>query len=74
MVLEGYSDVNWISNVQDSKTHSGNVFTLGGGVVLWKSSKQTVIAKSIMEFEFIALEKCREEAEGLRHFLEDIPR
>ena len=27
-----------------------------------------------MEFEFIALNKCGEEAEWLRHFLENIPR
>ena len=27
-----------------------------------------------MEYEFIALDKCGEEAEWLRHFLEDIPR
>ena len=40
----------------------------------WKSSKQTVIARSTMEYEFIALDKCGEEAEWLRHFLEDIPR
>ncbi|WJZ94150.1 hypothetical protein VitviT2T_013032 [Vitis vinifera] len=73
-VLEGYSDANWISNVKDSKSHSGYVFTLGGAAVSWKSSKQTVIARSTMESEFIALDKCGEEAEWLRHFLEDIPR
>ena len=73
-VLEGYSDANWISNVKDSKSHSGYVFTLGGAAVSWKSSKQTVIARSIVESEFIALDKCGEEAEWLRHFLEDIPR
>ena len=72
-VLEGYSDANWISNVKDSKSQSGYVFTLGG-VVSWKSSKQTVIARSTMEYEFIALDKCGEEAKWLRHFLEDIPR
>ena len=27
-----------------------------------------------MEYDFIALDKCGEEAELLRHFLEDIPR
>ena len=27
-----------------------------------------------MEYEFIALDKCGEEAKWLRHFLEDIPR
>ena len=39
----------------------------------WKSSKQTCIARSTMESEFIALDKAGEEAEWLRHFLEDIP-
>ena len=50
------------------------MFTLGIAIVSWKSSKQTVIARSTMESEFIALDKCGEEAEWLRHFLEDIPR
>ena len=50
------------------------MFTLGIAMVSWKSSKQTVIARSTMEYEFIALDKCEEEAEWLRHFLEDIPR
>ena len=62
-VLEGYSDAIWISNVKDSKSQSGYVFTLGGAVVSWKSSKQIVITKSTMEYEFIALDKCGEEAE-----------
>ena len=46
---------------------------LGGAAVSWKSSKQTCIARSTMESEFIALDKAGEEAEWLRHFLEDIP-
>ena len=62
-VLEGYRDANWISNVKDSKSHSGYVFILGGGAVSWKSSKLTVIVISTMESNFIALEKCKEEAE-----------
>ena len=73
-VLEAYSDANWISNVKDSKSHSGYVSTLEGGAVSWKSSKQTVISISTMESEFIALDKCGEEVEWLRHFLEGIPR
>jgi hypothetical protein len=73
-VLEGYCDANWISDMKDSKSTSGYVFTLGGAAVSWKSSKQTCIARSTMESEFIALDKATEEAEWLRHFLEDIPR
>ena len=33
-----------------------------------------MIAKSIMEYEFIALEKCGKEAEWLGNFLNDIPK
>ena len=50
------------------------MFTLGGALVSWKSSKQMVIVRYIMESKFIALDKCEEDAEWLRHFLEDIPR
>ncbi|KAL0392270.1 UNVERIFIED_CONTAM: Retrovirus-related Pol polyprotein from transposon TNT 1-94 [Sesamum radiatum] len=68
-VLEGYSDANWISDSKDTKSTSGYVFTIGGGAVSWKSSKQTCIARSTMESEFIALDKAGEEAEWLRIFL-----
>ncbi|KAJ0843621.1 putative RNA-directed DNA polymerase [Helianthus annuus] len=73
-VIEGYTDANWISDNKDSKSTSGYVFTLGGAAIAWKSSKQTVIARSTMESEFIALNKSGEEAEWLRQFVEDIPR
>ena len=72
-VLEGYSDANWISDTKDTKSTSGYVFTHGGAIVSWKSSKQTCIARSTMESEFIALDKAGEEAEWLHHFLEDMP-
>ena len=73
-ILEGYSDANWISNVKDLKSQSGYVFSLGGATISWKSSKQMVNARSTMKYEFIALDKCGEEAKWLRHFLEDTPR
>ena len=63
VVLEGYSDTNWISNVKDLKSHSGYVFTLRGAKISLKSSKQMVITRSTMEFKFIALDKCGEEVE-----------
>ena len=61
-VLEGYFDASWIFNTQDSKTTSKYVFTLRGTAVSWKSSKQTVITRSTIEAEFVALEKCGEES------------
>ena len=62
VVLKGYNDANWISDSDDIKSTSGYVFTLGSGVA-WKSSKQTLIATSIIESEFIALESASKEAE-----------
>ena len=59
--------------MKHTKSTSGYVFTLSGEAVSWKSSKQTCIARSTMEYEFIALDKVGEEAEWLRQFLEDIP-
>ena len=61
VVLEEYIDANWIFNLKDSNSYRSYVFTLGGAVVSWKSSKQAVIAKSMMESKFIALDKCGEE-------------
>ncbi|KAI3692025.1 hypothetical protein L6452_31831 [Arctium lappa] len=48
IVIEGYNDANWISDIKDSRSTSGYVFTLGGAAISWKSSKQTVIARSTM--------------------------
>ncbi|GAA0162139.1 hypothetical protein LIER_18298 [Lithospermum erythrorhizon] len=59
-VLEGYSDANWISDMRDSKSTSGYVFTLGGTTLSWKSSKKIVVARSTMDSKFIALDKCGE--------------
>ncbi|KAK4382543.1 Retrovirus-related Pol polyprotein from transposon TNT 1-94 [Sesamum angolense] len=46
---------------------------LGGGAISWKSAKQTCIARSTMESEFIALELAGQEAEWLRNLIGDIP-
>ena len=47
-VLEGYSDLNWISNIDQIYATSRYVFTLGGGAVSWRSCKQTILTKSTM--------------------------
>ena len=73
MLLEGYNNVNWISYSEEIKSTSGYIFILGGGVVSWKSSKQSLIARSTMESEFIALDLARYEADWLRNFLIEIP-
>ena len=41
--VKGYTDANFQSDRDDSKSQSGYVFTLNGGAVSWKSSKQETI-------------------------------
>jgi hypothetical protein len=72
-VLEGYCDANWISDVDELYATSGYAFLLGGGVVSWKSCKQTVLTKSTMEAELTALDTAGAEAEWLRELIMDLP-
>ena len=72
-VLEGYCDANWIFDADELYATSGYVFSLGGGAVSWKSCKQTILTKSTMEAELIALDTAGSEAEWLRDLLMDLP-
>jgi hypothetical protein len=72
-VLEGYSDADWNTLSDDSKATSGYIFSIAGGVVSWKSKKQTILAQSTMESEMIALATASEEASWLRCLLSEIP-
>ncbi|KAK4387189.1 Retrovirus-related Pol polyprotein from transposon TNT 1-94 [Sesamum angolense] len=73
VILEGFSDANWVTDNDEVSSTSGYVFTLGGGAISWKSVKQTCIARSTMESEFIALELTGQEAGWLRNLVGDMP-
>ncbi|GJR16017.1 retrotransposon protein, putative, ty1-copia subclass [Tanacetum coccineum] len=49
-----YTDASWETDQDDLRSQTGFVFVMNGGVVDWKSSKQSTIAMSSMEAEFIA--------------------
>lgn len=72
-MLEGFSDANWITESDETKVTSGYVFTLGGGAIAWKSSKQTVISRSTMEAKLIALDLTYIKAKWLRNLFSDLP-
>ncbi|KAL0323219.1 UNVERIFIED_CONTAM: Retrovirus-related Pol polyprotein from transposon TNT 1-94 [Sesamum angustifolium] len=72
-VLEGFCDANWVTDNDEVNSTSGYVFTLGGGAISLKSAKQTCIAHSTMESEFIALELAGQEVEWLKNLLGDVP-
>ncbi|KAL0556644.1 hypothetical protein IC582_005158 [Cucumis melo] len=46
---------DWGGNVEDHKSTSGYVFSMGSGVFSWTSKKQSVVALSTTEAEYISL-------------------
>jgi Reverse transcriptase (RNA-dependent DNA polymerase) len=52
--LMGYSDSDMAGDVDDRKSTTGVVFFLGSNLISWSSRKQTVVALSSCEAEYIA--------------------
>ena len=69
----GHSDSDWAGPLTDSrKSVSGHVFLLGNTPILWKSRKQTCVALSSNEAEYIAASEAAREAKWLRGLLDDM--
>ena len=52
--MTGYTDSDFVGCVDTRKSTFGYVYLLAGGAISWKSAKQSVIAASTMEAEFVA--------------------
>lgn len=70
--LIGYSDSDWAGSVDDMKSTSGYLFTLGSGAFCWNSKKQEVVAQSTAEAEYIAASSAVNHAVWLRKILNDL--
>ena len=66
--LIGYTDSDFQLDKDSRKSTSGSIFTLGGGVVVWRSIKQSSIADSTMEAEYIATCEAVKESVWLKKF------
>lgn len=69
-----YSDADWARDPSDRKSVSGYVFILAGAAVIWKVKRQTVVALSTAEAEYIAASYATREATWVRHFFQEIGR
>ena len=68
----GYTASDFQSNKDSRKSTSGSIITLGGGVVVWRSIKQSSIADSTMEAEYIAAYEATKESVWLKKFYTDL--
>ena len=54
LIVNGYIDASFDTDLDDSKSQTGYMFILNDGAVSWSSSKQSVVAGSTCESEYIA--------------------
>ncbi|KAA0062742.1 gag/pol protein [Cucumis melo var. makuwa] len=62
LILTGYTDFDFQTDKDARKSTLGSVFTLSGGAVVWRSIKQSCIADSTMEAEYVASCEATKEA------------
>ena len=67
--LIGYSDADWRGDVDQCKSSSGYAFLLNDSTILWSSKKQSCVALSTMEAEYVACFAATQDAVWLRSFL-----
>lgn len=71
-VVTGYADADWGSDTTDRKSTSGFCLFVFGNIISWNSKKQSTVAISTTEAEYIALSFCVSEACWLRNLLLEI--
>jgi hypothetical protein len=69
LVIVGYSDSDFAGCQDSRRSTSGYVYLLAGGAVSWKSAKQTLVAASTMEAEFVAFYEASNHGIWLRNFV-----
>ncbi|KAL6315072.1 hypothetical protein AAG906_030925 [Vitis piasezkii] len=70
--LDDYVDSDWAGSVDDMKSTSGYVFTIGSGVCRPSILKQEVVAQSTTKAEYISLAVVANQAIWLRKLLADL--
>jgi hypothetical protein len=72
LCVKCYTDASFQTDRDDSRSQSGYVFVLNGGAIAWKSSKQSVVAQSTTESEYIAASEAGQEAAWMKKFISDL--
>jgi hypothetical protein len=67
--IKGYVDASFHIDPDNSKSQTGYVFLVNGGAVSWRSSKQSLVARSTMESEYMAATEAADEVVWLRKFV-----
>jgi hypothetical protein len=74
IILDGYCDSDWANDPSSRKSTTGLVFALAGGAVSWMSRRQTIVALSTAEAEYVAACEAAMEAKAESNILQEILR
>ncbi|XP_073354036.1 secreted RxLR effector protein 161-like [Aegilops tauschii subsp. strangulata] len=72
LIVNGYTDASFITDINDYKSLSRCVYTLNGDAVVWKSFKQNIVSNSTTKAEYIATSETLKEAVWIKKFLEEV--
>ena len=64
--IRGFVDAEWAGDLDQRRSTSGYVFNLFGGAVSWMSKKQSVVALSTTEAEYMVATHASKEAVWLQ--------
>ena len=70
--VEVYTDASFQTDNDDFRSQSGFIFCLNRETVSWKSSKQSTIADSTAEAEYITASDAAKEAVWMKKFISDL--
>ncbi|KAE9138475.1 hypothetical protein PF010_g950 [Phytophthora fragariae] len=72
VVLEGYCDSDWANDPETRRSTTGFMFTLAGGAVSWMARRQSIVALSTAEAEYVAACEATMEAVAESNILQEI--
>ena len=71
-LLRGFTDADWVGDANDRRSTSGYCFNIGSVVVSWCSKKQSTVALSSTEAEYMAATMATQECIWLKCLMGDI--
>jgi hypothetical protein len=74
LTLAVYSDADWAGNGEDRKSISGFIATINGAAISWSSRKQSSVATSSTEAEYMALRTAAKEVIWIQRMFEELGR
>ncbi|CAI7839899.1 unnamed protein product, partial [Closterium sp. NIES-53] len=71
-ILQGFSNSSWADAQPDRRSSQGYGFTLGGGLISWRSTRTSPVALSSCEAELYTVTMAVQEARWLSYLLTDL--